>query len=181
MEDILHYPLFLITDLLHHSQGMFYLPSPDMFAEVGIVRSNGPKFDCMKGHGLDSPLPPRHRRDGVGFSYITSNYRQIGRVSRELQRYFFLNSDMQKESPFSSEELGLTQLKLVRKFHMGLDGHPYSPSSPFDRNFCPIYSKLCGLPLDFEKVFSDGEGILFVTFNTFVEPLGLLFMSRIQA
>lgn len=64
---------------------------------------------------------------------------------------------------------------------MWLDGHPHPPSSPFDRNSGPTCGNLRGLPLDFEKVFSDGEGILFVAFNPFVETLGLLFICRIQA
>jgi len=114
------------------------------------MRSDSSDFGRMKSHVLDSPIPPRHRRDGVCLSYVTSDNCQFRGIECEVRLNFLLNGEMEKEVSILSQEFRLTNLILRGKLTMWFNGDPDSPSPPFHRDSTPVFGKFRSSLLNFD-------------------------------
>lgn len=95
------------------------------------MRSDSSDFGRMKSHVLDSPIPPRHRRDGVCLSYVTSDNCQFRGIECEVRLNFLLNGEMEKEVSILSQEFRLTTSYSAGNSQCGLMATQTPPRLPF--------------------------------------------------
>ena len=160
----------LRTDSLYHFQ-QFLLS--EFASQVEIV---SPCFPQLPPVELGLARLGVHRTRHVPDSHIYGENRGVGRFEFDLA----FDGEVQEVFAVPPEQLGLADFEVVGDLTVWLDCAPDPAATELDWNANPVARDFGVSALDSDEVFSDGERVFSFGLDALVEPLGLLFVRRVE-